>query len=320
MDLTQALAMLLPIAVSAGLNLYLTALVVGASIRLGWLAAPPAGLEALASWPVLAVAAVLFVVEFLADKIQFVDNIWDFFHTFIRPLGAAAIGFGLASGVDPEIALALGMATGGVAFVSHSGKTGSRIALNVASPAENVSNIGVSLLEDLTAATLTYLALQYPLVAAAIALVLLAILAFVGPRLIRWTLFALRALAARVRGIGGGRRQSDPPPAGADLPAPELGAQATGEHISGASGRRGYAAVAGSQLVFLYRRWFRPRRWQIELRQITGAALRRRTLMDVLEIRYQDQSQQPQTARFVFLKDRAALAEQFAARVGAQRG
>ncbi|HEY1015613.1 MAG TPA: hypothetical protein VGE07_23085, partial [Herpetosiphonaceae bacterium] len=67
------------------------------------------------------------------------------------------------------------------------------------------------------------------------------------------------------------------------------------------------------------RRWFRPRRWQIELRQITGAALRRRTLMDVLEINYQDQRQQPQIARFVFLKDRAALAEQFARRVGAQR-
>src|SRR5688500_4315221 len=137
MNLTQALTMLLPIALSAGLNLYLTVLIIGLTARLGWLTALPPGLEALASWPVLIVAGVLYLVEFLADKIQFVDNIWDFFHTFIRPLGAAAIGYGVITNIDPQIAAALGLATGGVAFVSHSGKTGSRIALNVASPAEN---------------------------------------------------------------------------------------------------------------------------------------------------------------------------------------
>ncbi len=51
---------------------------------MGWLANPPAGLEILASWPVLVVTGVFFLFEFLASKIQFMDNIWDFFHTFIR--------------------------------------------------------------------------------------------------------------------------------------------------------------------------------------------------------------------------------------------
>ena len=92
MDAFRTLAILLPLSLTSGINLYATVLVVGVSIRLHWVTDTPANLDVLSSWPVIVCAALLYTIEFVADKIQIVDNIWDIIHTFIRPVGGALIG------------------------------------------------------------------------------------------------------------------------------------------------------------------------------------------------------------------------------------
>jgi hypothetical protein len=91
MEALRTLATMLPISLTSGINLYATVLVIGLSIRFGWVQDAPAGLHAMSSVPVLVVAGVFYLVEFLADKIPFVDNAWDTVHTVIRPVGAALL-------------------------------------------------------------------------------------------------------------------------------------------------------------------------------------------------------------------------------------
>src|SRR5262249_8847246 len=98
---------------------------------------------------------------------------------------------------------------------------------------------------------------------------------------------------------------------------PEMTVRCKAQSLKGASGRTGYLSVAGSRLVFTYNTWSGSRLWELELRRIAAASLRRGVLMDVLELRYGDAGQRQQTTRFVFTRDRAPLAERFAARLGA---
>jgi hypothetical protein len=98
----------------AGWNLYATVLTVGLGIRFGLISlnAEMAGLEVLASPYVLIAAGILFLVEFLADKIPWVDSIWDAIHTVIRPLGAAVVGATAIGAVNPETAIIAALCAG----------------------------------------------------------------------------------------------------------------------------------------------------------------------------------------------------------------
>ena len=125
---------------AAGVNLYGTVLLLGLLGRFDVATTP----EVLQSPWVLGVAAAMYALEFVADKVPFVDTIWDTLHTVIRPVGAALLGGELA-GDDLSHLLAGGL-SGGVALGAHATKAGARIAINT-SP-EPVTNIGVSLLED----------------------------------------------------------------------------------------------------------------------------------------------------------------------------
>ena len=89
----------------SGLNLYATVLTVGLGIRLGLITLNPemSGLAVLASPYVLIAAGVIYLLEFFADKIPWVDSLWDGVHTFIRPLGAAVIGATAIGAVEPQI-------------------------------------------------------------------------------------------------------------------------------------------------------------------------------------------------------------------------
>jgi len=117
-------------------------------------------------------AGVMYAIEFVADKIPFVDNTWDLLHTAIRPAIGGALGVEFAS-LDGANEVVGGMEAGGVALVSHGVKAGLRLAINT-SP-EPLSNIIVSTLEDLAVAGVVALSLEYPEVAAAIAMTLLVI-------------------------------------------------------------------------------------------------------------------------------------------------
>jgi hypothetical protein len=172
---------------ASGVNLYATVLLLGVFGRFGVADVP----EALQSVPVLAAAAVLFLIELVADKIPYLDNVWDAIHTVIRPAGAAVVG-ALLVGDDLSTAVA-SLTSGGVALGSHLVKAGTRLAVNV-SP-EPVSNILVSFAEDGLVAVMVWFVLTHPVVAAVLALVFLAV--GVGVVVLAWR--AIRRGLARLR-------------------------------------------------------------------------------------------------------------------------
>ena len=162
----------LPLAFSSGwasgVNAYLVVLVLGIADRVGDYSDIP---DVLGRWDVLAVAGFMYAMEFVADKIPYVDSTWDAVHTAIRPTVGAVIGL-LVAGDAATLDQAVLGATGGVtALLSHLVKSGLRLAVN-ASP-EPASNIGVSLLEDFSVAGVIAVTLAAPWVAAGIAAVLL---------------------------------------------------------------------------------------------------------------------------------------------------
>lgn len=151
---------------AAGVNLYATVFLLGLAGRLGWADTP----EQLQAIPVLVGAAALYLVEFVIDKTPLADSGWDVVHTFVRPVGAAVLGALLAGETDLNQLFAAG-ASAATALGSHLTKAGIRVAVN-ASP-EPASNILVSLLEDGLVAAVVFFVVENPLVAGAIALVLL---------------------------------------------------------------------------------------------------------------------------------------------------
>ena len=153
---------------ASGINCYATVALLGILGRLGWGEVP----EPLTEDPVIAVAAVMYAIEFVTDKIPLVDNTWDLLHTGIRPAVGGALGVEFAS-LDGSNQLVGGVESGGVALVSHGVKAGLRLAINT-SP-EPLSNIIVSTLEDLAVAGVVTLALEHPEVAAVISMTLLVI-------------------------------------------------------------------------------------------------------------------------------------------------
>src|SRR5262252_4271923 len=127
MDVIQLLGSAMGLGFVSGLNLYATVLTLGLGIRLHLITLGPqfSKLEILGSWYILILAAVFFVLEAFADKIPWVDSMWDAIHTIIRPLGAAALGATAIGSLDPKAAVVAFMC-GGVALAGHSTKAGTR--------------------------------------------------------------------------------------------------------------------------------------------------------------------------------------------------
>jgi hypothetical protein len=162
---------------ASGLNLYLVSLLLGVAGRVGWADVP----EVLQRADVMIVSGVLFAVEFAADKIPYLDNVWDAIHTVVRPVGAAALGAVLA-GQSESIGAALGATVAGtLALSAHSAKATTRAAVNT-SP-EPFSNIVLSLFEDGLVAGLVALAVLYPWAALVVAVVLGLLAAWLTVRL-----------------------------------------------------------------------------------------------------------------------------------------
>src|SRR5437868_6990870 len=148
MEQLQLLGTALGLAALSGLNLYLTVFVTGLAIQQQWITLAPQyeSLNVLAHPAVLVIAGFLYLLQFFADKVPWVDSMWDAVHTFIRPVGAALIAATALGDVDPGVKLGIAILGGGVAVASHSSKAATRLAVNH-SP-EPFSNIGLSLLED----------------------------------------------------------------------------------------------------------------------------------------------------------------------------
>jgi uncharacterized protein DUF4126 len=153
---------------AAGVNAYAVVLILGLAGRLGLADAP----DPLMRTDVLVAAGGLYAVEFVTDKIPYVDSMWDAVHTAIRPTIAAALGALLAGDADTLTQALAAAGAGGTALASHAVKGGLRLGINT-SP-EPVTNITASLLEDILVAVVVVLALSYPWVALALAAALLA--------------------------------------------------------------------------------------------------------------------------------------------------
>jgi len=184
---SELFALLVAIGFAAGLNLYATVAVLGLLARFGHLPLPP-GLQLLAGWPVIGASGALFAVEFFADKIPAFDLIWNALHTFIRVPVAGLLAYRATSQLSPEHQLLATLLGAGVAFVAHSGKTAARAAVTP-SP-EPLSNIGLSVGEDIVAIGLTWLATRHPYVAGTLATVFVIIVVLLA----RWVVRAMRAL------------------------------------------------------------------------------------------------------------------------------
>ncbi|HUS10852.1 MAG TPA: DUF4126 domain-containing protein [Pyrinomonadaceae bacterium] len=183
MDFISTLAVSMGASWVSGINLYATVATLGLLSRFAHLKLP-GELDVVTNWWVIGVALFLFVIEFIADKIQLVDSVWDIIHTFIRiPAGAvlAATAFGDFDRSVQVIALLLG---GGLALSSHGTKAATRALINT-SP-EPVSNIVVSLSEDLLAVVTVAAAVFLPVVVFLIIAVGLIFSFWLLPRVIRF--------------------------------------------------------------------------------------------------------------------------------------
>jgi hypothetical protein len=161
---------------ASGLNLYATVAAAGLLQRLGVVQLPDT-LQVLANPMVLGVALALFLVEFIADKIPYVDSAWDALHTFIRPPAAAVLAYSAFGTVPEEWKVGAALLAGSVALTSHGAKASTRAAANT-SP-EPVSNWTLSLLEDGLVVFLVWMAAEHPILTAAIVVVLVIIAVFV---------------------------------------------------------------------------------------------------------------------------------------------
>jgi len=158
---------------AAGINLYATVAILGLASRYGWVSLPEQ-YRVFDNDLIIGIAVTLYVIEFFADKIPWVDSIWDAIHTAIRPIGGAVIAIQTLGDASPATETLVGLLGGTLAASSHFTKAGTRAVAN-ASP-EPFTNWILSFSEDLFVVSLGFIALKYPLVATLIVLVALVLM------------------------------------------------------------------------------------------------------------------------------------------------
>lgn len=176
----------------SGISLYATVATLGLLQRFG-LVHLPGELGVLGNWWVIGVAAGMYVIEFVADKIPAVDSVWDAIHTFIRIPAGAVMAAAAFSHADPAVRIIALLVGGGVAFSSHGTKAAVRATANL-SP-EPFSNIALSLAEDAVAVGSSFLIAWFPVVMLGIVILFLVAFFWLTPKI-------LRAMKRRIGLIG----------------------------------------------------------------------------------------------------------------------
>jgi Domain of unknown function (DUF4126) len=193
MNPIQTLSLVLGTGFSSGLNLYATVATLGLLQRFGVIHLPDK-LQVLGHPVILGVAIGLYVVEFFADKIPYVDSVWQAVHTFIRPPAAALLAFTAAGSAAEPWRWAAALLAGTVALTTHGTKASARAAANL-SP-EPLSNWALSFGEDLLAVWLTWFAAAHPTLAVILVSVLLVISIYLLYHLFRFLRHTYRKVAA----------------------------------------------------------------------------------------------------------------------------
>lgn len=186
------LAIVVGASFAAGLNVYATVATLGLLSHAHAFQLPPA-LHILGSWPVIVVSTLIFGVEFFADKIPVFDLVWNALNTFVRVPVAVLLSYGATQHLSPAAQLAAALLGGAIALAAHGGKIAVRAAVTP-SP-EPVSNMALSIGEDVAAVSLTWFATKHPVVAGAIVAVCLVFIILA----IRYVLRSLKQLFRQAR-------------------------------------------------------------------------------------------------------------------------
>lgn len=189
----ETLGLALGAGFSSGLNLYATVATLGLLERFGVIHLPQS-LHVLSHPVILILAIVLYIVEFFADKVPYVDTVWDVIHTFIRPPAAALIAYTAAGAAPAEWRWGAALLAGGVALTSHGTKASARAAVNTTP--EPLSNWALSFGEDVLAVWLTWMATVHPVATSIVVVALVALFVFLLFHLFRFARRALQRLFA----------------------------------------------------------------------------------------------------------------------------
>lgn len=197
MEWFSTLSLALGTAWTSGINLYATVTVLGllqklASVKL------PGGLDVLDNWWIIGVATLLYAVEFFADKIPYVDSVWDVIHTFIRVPAGVVVAYAATNDLDPSIYIPAALVGGGLAFASHGTKAAARLGANL-SP-EPVSNWTLSIVEDIIAFVGSLLAVFAPFLIALVLILFMIFFFWFFPKFVRAVRRLFGGIAALFRG------------------------------------------------------------------------------------------------------------------------
>jgi len=197
MEWFSTLSLALGSAWTSGINLYATVSVLGLLQKFGSVKLP-GGLDVLDNWWIIGIAGGLYLIEFFADKIPYVDSVWDVVHTFIRVPAGAVVAWAAVSDMDPAVVIPATLIGGGLALSSHGTKATARIAANL-SP-EPVTNTLLSLAEDAIAIIGVLLAVFAPVLIAIVLIVFLLFFFWFFPKIFRAIKRLFAAVAAFFRG------------------------------------------------------------------------------------------------------------------------
>lgn len=204
MEWFSTLSLALGTAWTSGINLYATVTVLGLLQKLGSIKLP-GGLDVLDNWWIIGIAGFLYIVEFFADKVPYVDSVWDVVHTFIRVPAGVIVAYAATYQMDPSVYIPAALVGGGLAFSSHGTKAAVRAGANL-SP-EPVSNWVLSIVEDIIAFVGTLLAVFAPVLIAIVLVIFVIFFFWFFPKVVRGLRRMFRAAASAF-----GRVRSGPEP------------------------------------------------------------------------------------------------------------
>jgi hypothetical protein len=211
MGTIEALSLAMGTAWASGINLYATVAALGIAGRAEMIKLP-ADLQVLMHPAVIAVACIMYVIEFFADKVPYVDSGWDVLHTFIRVPAGAILAARSLGDMNPALELVALLGGGVVALAAHGTKATTRLAIN-ASP-EPFSNWFASVTEDLAVLGGIWMIFNHPVLMLILVISFLGLVAWLAPKLFRLAKLGFQALRDRLRGV----KPDQPAPTGSPQP------------------------------------------------------------------------------------------------------
>lgn len=199
MEWLSTISLALGTAWTSGINLYATVSVLGLLQKFG-ATKLPGGLDVLDNWWIIGIAGGMYLVEFFADKIPYVDSVWDVVHTFIRVPAGAAMAYAATNDMDSSVEVIATLLGGGLAFSSHGTKAALRAGANL-SP-EPVSNWALSIVEDIIAFGGVFLAVFAPIAIGVVLIIFVLFFLWFFPKVVRAVRRLFNGIAALFRGEG----------------------------------------------------------------------------------------------------------------------